>query len=206
MLPRLCTTGTVVCIASGPSLTTEDCEYVRGKATVIAVNDAVRLAPWADVLYSSDRVWWTKNKKRVKDFAGLRVKVATKPWVKTDVRKYPFNDGGILILKNYGDHGLELQSDGIRNIQNSGSAAINVAVHLGAKRILLLGYDMGVSKGRAHFYDTKPVAIRSPYIWFRQLTKTMVKPLKAAGIDVINCSRETALEHFPRQPLREALC
>jgi hypothetical protein len=205
MLPRICTTGTVVCIASGPSLTTEDCEYVRGKATAIAVNDAVRLAPWADVLYSSDRGWWHANKLG-KDFAGLRVKVATKPWVKTDVRKYPLRESGIVVLKNYGIEGLELQPDGIRNLQNSGSAAINVAVHLGAKRILLIGYDMGVCKGRAHFYDTKPVAIRSPYILFRRLTGTMVKPLKAAGIDVINCSRETALEHFPRQPLREALC
>lgn len=204
MLQRLCTTGTVVCLASGPSLTTEDCEYARGKATVIAINDAVRLAPWADVLYSSDRSWW-KRQKLATDFAGVRMKVATAEWKPTDKRSYPHNDGGILILKNTGVTGVDFQAPGIRNLQNSGGAAINVAVHLGAKRILLLGYDMGMHKHRAHFYEPPYAPRRSPYIRYRRLMATMVEPLEKAGITVLNCSRHTDLEAFPRAVLREVL-
>jgi hypothetical protein len=143
MLPRLCSSGTVVCLASGPSLVAEDVDYVRGKATVLAINDAIRLAPWAEA---------------------------------------------------------------ICNGHNSGSAALNVAVHLGAKRIVLLGYDMGADdKGRRHFFDTGPTVITSPFDKFRKLTATMVEPLKALGVEVINCSRKTRLECFPCQPLREVL-
>ena len=41
--PVLCAGGTVVCLATGPSLTKEDAEYCRDKADcVIAVNDADR--------------------------------------------------------------------------------------------------------------------------------------------------------------------
>ena len=47
--------GDTCCIlATGPSLTPDQAEYAKGKARVIAVNDAWRLAPWADILYACD--------------------------------------------------------------------------------------------------------------------------------------------------------
>ena len=47
--------GDTCCIlATGPSLTPAQAEYAKGKARVIAVNDAWRLAPWADILYACD--------------------------------------------------------------------------------------------------------------------------------------------------------
>jgi hypothetical protein len=36
----------------------EVADYVRGKCRVVAVNDAYRLAPWADALVGNDRAWW----------------------------------------------------------------------------------------------------------------------------------------------------
>jgi hypothetical protein len=64
---------------------------------------------------------------------------------------------------------------------------------------------MGTHQGRRHFFDTEPQSCSSPFDKFRKLTATMVEPLKAAGIEVINCSRRTALECFPVMLLREAL-
>ena len=50
-MPRLSDGGTIVCLATGPSLTQADVDAVRGQAdAVIAISDAVDLAPWADVL------------------------------------------------------------------------------------------------------------------------------------------------------------
>jgi len=198
----LCPGGTVVCIASGPSLTAEDVNFVRGKATVIAVNDAVRFAPWADVLYSSDWPWWQRH-QHMADFKGLRVKVGRHST--TPKRHGPSPEDGVIVLRNSGEKGIDFSPDALRTAKNSGGAAINLAVHLGATRILLLGYDMGPSKGRHHFYDVKPSVNYSAYAAFRQLIATMVEPLAQAGIVVVNCSRRTSLTCFPRQTLAEAL-
>jgi len=78
-------------------------------------------------------------------------------------------------------------------------------VHLGAKRIVLLGYDMQRSQGRSHFFDHSPARWSSNYAEFRSQFETLVDPLFRIGVSVVNCSRETALTAFPRQALREAL-
>ena len=44
-------------IASGPSLTKEDVDAVRG-LNVIVINTSYWLAPWADILYACDGHWW----------------------------------------------------------------------------------------------------------------------------------------------------
>lgn len=191
--------GTVVCVASGPSLAPEDVAYVRGKATVIAVNDAVNLAPWADVLYSSDPMWW-QRRKWMRDFPGVRVMVD--PIRAHKNRTLPADDHGVLVLKQTGKEGIEFSPDGLRTAINSGGAAINLAVHLGAKRILLLGYDMGPDRGRHHFYDTEKSKGYSAYEVFIKLIGTMAQPLKDAGIEVVNCSVRSALKCFPMVPLR----
>lgn len=222
MIPRICTTGTVVCLASGPSLTADDVAYVRGKATVVAVNDAIRLAPWADVLVSVDQIWWARHYRAMRRFPGLKVRV--NPSQQTMSRKplgpkycqrcqrrlttmtSPCWCEGIVTCFNGGYTGVSFEPDTIVTTENSGGSAINVAVHLGAKLIVLLGYDMGTDKlGRRHFYDTEAVTVNSPFHKFRRLIGTMVQPLRDAGIEVVNCSRRTALEAFPCRPLREVL-
>lgn len=221
-LPKL-TDGTVVCLASGPSLTEDDVNYVRGKALVIAVNDTIRLAPWADVIYSSDQLWWARNHKKAKAIAAvhrnLLVRINPKKGQMGPTRKNHCSGcrrilaanarcwcEGIVTLENAGPIGLSLKEDTICYGDNSGYAAVNVAVLLGAKRIMLLGYDMGADpKGRRHFYDTGAQTITSPYYKFRKRFATIVKPLEEAGITVINCSRRTALDAFPVAELRDVL-
>lgn len=192
--------GTVAILAPGPSLAPEDVAYVRGKATVIAVNDAVLWAPWADVLYSSDPGWWQAH-KWMQDFAGVRVMVD--PIRAHQKYQPPCEDHGVLVLKNTGKQGVEFSPDGLRTQINSGGAAINLAVHLGATRIVLLGYDMGPQGKRYHFHDEKPTY--SAYDVFIANIGTMAAPLAKAGIAVVNCSRVTKLACFPRMALIEAL-
>jgi hypothetical protein len=198
LLPRLCTTGTVVCAATGPSLTAEDLEYCRGKATVLVINDAWRLAPWADVLYSSDQRWFPYH-QWVQDFKGIKVGL-------TEMRPSPFGD--VIRLKYTGREGIDWEPDRVRSADNSGGAALNVAVHLGAKRIILLGYDMGPAANREmHFFGDHPNGLNRTRSFrrFIQLIETMAGPLRERGIDVINCSRRSALTCFPMRPLREVL-
>jgi hypothetical protein len=141
-LPVLCTTGTVICLATGPSLVPEDVNAVRGRGTVIAVNDAHVLAPWADVLYSSDRYWWT-HYRGVPAFGGRRATIEFSPgrYAKELTKWAP----EMFFLRQTGHQGVETDPTGLRTCgQNSGGAALNLAVHLGAQRVILLGYDCGV--------------------------------------------------------------
>lgn len=198
LVPILTDGGTVVCLASGPSLTAADVETVRGRAVVVAVNDAIRLAPWADVFYSGARVYWTPKDPRgrlLEGFAGLRVRLCLdqdRPGVGAD---------GVIRLRHGGADGLARTPNALTTYQNSGGAAINLAVHLGARRIVLLGYDMGPADGRHHFHDAPGTRHSSPYALFTRLLATSVAPLAAAGVEVVNCSRRTALACFPRVPL-----
>lgn len=196
-VPALCPGGTVVCLGGGPSLHPDDVDAVRGKATVIAVNDAWRLAPWADALIASDAAWWS-HYKGVPGFAGLKF------CVQPGADRWP----GVTVLRNTGSEGLETDPTGLRTGRNTGAAAINLAVHFGAARILLLGYDMEAKdEAHAHWFGAHPIGLRggSPYALFREMVGTMAGPLKAAGVEVINCSRHTALTCFPSRPLAEVL-
>ena len=178
-VPALCPGGTAVCLASGPSLVQEDVDYCRGKATVIAVNDAWRLAPWADALIASDSAWWRFH-QGVPDFHGL--KFCLEPAAASF---------GVQVLRNTGHDGVETADpSGLRTGRNTGAAAVNLAVHFGASRILLLGYDMEAKdEAHSHFFGAHPQGLRggSPYALFRQMFATMVEPLRTLGVSVINC-------------------
>lgn len=193
-VPKLWPGETVVCIGGGPSLTPEDVNYCRGKARVLAINDAIKLAPWADLLYACDGRWWEMH-KGVKSFEGLKygMTVNTKKWA------------DVLKLRNDGLDGLCLDPTGLRTGRNSGYQAINLCAHLGASRILLLGYDMKRHGGKGHWFGDYKGWTPSPYQQFLQAFPTLVEPLKALGIEVINCTRTTALTVFPRMTIEEAL-
>lgn len=196
-VPVLCPGGTVVCVAGGPSLTPEDVEACRGRATVIAVNDAYRLAPWAEVLYAADGKWWRHHQSALTAFAGLKVSIRV---------ANAGHPADVQLLNRTGDRGLELQPTGLRTGRNSGYQAINLAVHLGATRILLLGYDMAFGpKGESHWFGEHWDEIRPPVATFREFFSTLVEPLTRVQVEILNCSRQTALTCFPRMALDEAL-
>lgn len=204
-VPRLWPGETVACIASGPSLTAEDVNFVRGKTRAIAINASYAIAPWADVLYVADcqpfRWYWEHGPKGyehvpMRSFAGLKFSLTRRSgqW------------SGVQVLKCGSEDGLSLDPTRLCLGMNSGYQAINLAVLLGATRILLLGYDMTVTKeGKEYWHEQHPHKKRSPYKTFRRLFPSIVEPLKKAGVSVINCSRHTALECFPRMPITEAL-
>lgn len=196
-VPRLFPESTIVVIASGPSLTADDAEWCRGRAPVVAVNDAYRVAPWADVLYACDAKWWDAHQG-----------VPRVNGVKFALEKRAASWPGVQVLDNTGDRGLELDPSGVRSGKNSAYQAVNVAVHLGARRILLLGLDLAQWPGQpSHFFGQHPRDLQrdSPFASFREYFESLVDPLRALGVTVVNCSRRTALECFPVMPLREAL-
>lgn len=195
-VPRRWPGATIVCLGGGPSLTPADVDAVHAAGLhTIAINDAYRLAPWADVLYACDQQWWTWH-AGVPSFTGPRYALAA---------SIPITWPDIVVLENTGWTGLELAPTGLRAGHNSGYQAVNLAVHLGAARVLLLGYDLGPDGALTHWFGDHPSLVPSPYAEMRAAFETLVAPLAAIGVEVLNCSRRTALTAFPCVALEDAL-
>ena len=90
---------------------------------------------------------------------------------------------------------------------NSGYQAINLAYHFGAKKVILLGYDMQHTDGKLHWHGSDPSGMGNPTGikgWVKNFGP-LAEDLKALGVDVVNCTRETALECFRRSTLEAEL-
>lgn len=128
-----------------------------------------------------DRAWWRQYADHtLTHFKGERVTINA-------------NVHGIQVIKF--NHG-----------KNSGVGAMSLAAHLGAERIILLGYDCQYgADGLRHWHGDHPKtlgnAVSMPK-WYEQFRK-MVAPLSRC--EIINASRATALDFWPRQSLGEAL-
>lgn len=209
---RIWPDSTIVCIGGGPSLTKEQVEYCHGKARVIAINDAYRIAPWADILYFCDDKWWEKygHGAKLANWQGMIVRLEGKEGSKQD-----FGDKRIKVMRNMDvpaipgqkpKGGLCDQRDGLRTGKNSGYQAINLAVHLGAKLILLIGYDMGATRDRTHWFGDHPGGT-SPKVYDDMLPffDALPKALAAKGVQVVNCTGGGRLIALPRKRLQDAL-
>lgn len=200
----------VVILGGGPSLTSGD-GLARVKSarsdregrplSVIAVNNAYQVAPNADVLYYADGRWWSWHKDRddYRAFQGLRCSIEG-------------SDG-----EGAGDPDVyRLQLDATATISrdptrlahggNGGYQAINLAALAGAKRIILLGYDMKHDGKRTNWHAGHPIRTRERIVrnWIPNFRRLAVE-LANDGVEVINASEDTALDAFPRRPIAELL-
>lgn len=199
----------IVVLASGPSLTLEQTRRV-GRARLegwraIAVNDTWRLLPSADVLYACDGKWWEMH------YAAVRAGFAGELW--TQARAGAARDR--LKLERFelehvegrNGRGLCTAPGAINTGGNSGFQAINLAYHFGAREIVLVGFDMQNTGGRAHFFGDHPDGLpqaADPGQWISNYDD-LAPDLAREGIVVYNATAETALRCFPRVPLERAL-
>lgn len=182
----------VVCIASGPSLTQGQVDYCRGRAKIIVVNDNYRLAPWADLLYACDHQWW-KWHKGANGFSGIRATQDESAAEEFDIQWIPSRKGS----------GLSTDPQYIHQGRNSGYQAINLAFLLGAKRIVLLGYDMHVRpSGRPRWFGHHPNLQVPNYTDYISHYESIAAQRL---VEIINCTPSTALNCFPKTELHETL-
>lgn len=173
---------TVVCMASGPSLTVTDADAVRAWRDrtghgVIVTNNTYQLAPWADVLYGMDSKWW-------------------------DVMRPEFNGERLSGV----DHAPTAQKAESPKGGNSGAGALFLAAHRGAKRIILLGYDgQAGDDGKKHWHGSHQEGLKdadSMKYFYGQMKDVTAR---LGSTEIINCSRSTAYTLWSRMDLTEAL-
>lgn len=187
---------TAVIIASGPSAAEADLSLLAGWP-VIAVNDCWRLYPRADVLYACDRGWWEKHHSATKAFSGQR-------WTqdRESAEKY-----GLSHIAGEAGAGFSTRCGLIKFNWNSGAQAMQLGWQLGARRFVLIGFDMTPVNGKVHWFGDHPRGLinESPWQMFISAFETIAKDCEQLGIEVINTSRVSKLTCFRRLSLAEAL-
>lgn len=176
---------TFICVASGPSLVASDCALVSASGLpIIAVNSSWRAVPECQHIYAADFAWWEHYHHSLGSSAEL--------WTQSRRANTRF--------------GVKLFRPSESGSFNSGQRAIQLAAHLGAERVILLGYDCTLANG-THWHGSHPATLHNPVPRETGRWHTDFSSLAGAlpGVEIINASRETALTCFKRLPLEAAL-
>ncbi len=162
------------------------------------MNTTYQLARDAEITYACDAVWWAKYPDALQG-RGLKVAMEAVPG------HHPHFPEAVKVLRNSGRTGFDPRPDFLRTINNGGAQAIQVAVHAGAARILLLGFDM---RGE-HWHGAHPKGLtnqkQSSLARWVILYRELATELAARGVSVINCTLGSALDCFPKEDLDDVL-
>lgn len=192
----------IALLASGPSLCASDVNRLKGRCDVMAISDVWRLVPWARYLYSCDQRWW-QHHDYAKSFRGERwtQEQPHRTWPQ-EARRH-----GINVIRSVNKPGLSTTPGLVHTGNNSGFQALNLAVLMGYRTILLLGYDLCAHSGKTHFFGDHPPGLQrnSPYALFRRSFESASSQLDELGVRVVNCSRVTTLRCFEMGDLDEEL-
>lgn len=165
---------------------------------MLVINATFKLAPWADVLYAADYRFWETYKSKI---FGV---VSSELWSVSDMARDKF---GVYWIRHCSAPGFSREPDTINGGGNSGYQGIHLAATFGASRIVLLGFDMQRTGGKEHWHGKHEGGLPNGNgfaVWIRAM-QSLADDLAEMGVDVINCSRVTALRCFRRLPLEEAL-
>lgn len=139
---------TVTIIGGGPSL--KDFDFQRVADPVIAVNDAC-YAHHSAIIVSIDASWHYRNGKYLAAYDGYLI--TDRETNRKDAIRIQYHEG----LKHENEFDWTMKAANL-----SGFVALAVALHLGAKKVVLLGYDGGYS-GDANWYDNPNAATPEGY-------------------------------------------
>lgn len=191
----------VAIVASGPSAKQANPGQLQGRAKVIAIKKSIELVPFADAVYGCDYPWW-KSVQGLPGFKGLRLSYAPRACDQYGCVR-------VDIPKPIGDELLFEKVGAVGGGGNSGFQALNLAVQLGAKRILLVGIDCQDRSG-VHWYGrngwhggSNPG--ESNFRRWRAAFMTAARQLEQRGVEVVNASPLTDVKAFPKISIAETL-
>jgi len=173
---------------------------------VIGVNVAYLIGDWIDMVFFGDGGFFLQHQERLAKFHGLKVSCSPKTndlsWV-----KYLSRDKGRSL-------GISSNPKMVSWNGNSGAAAISVAVHAGAKRVILLGFDMKVSDthnqhwhdlyGRGTIDDERRRR-KMPFHRHLRGFPEIAKDARRMGVEILNCCLDSAIECFRKVTVQELI-
>jgi len=180
---------------------------------VIGINVSYLIGDWIDMVFFGDSNFFRGHAEALAKWSGLKVCchaiTQNVPWVK------------YLPLDGKRPRGISTNPGTVSWNANSGSAAISIAANAGAKRIILLGFDMSLdNSGKKHWHNlyknaivTEPERKRRergeiPMQPFQKHLKGfsyIAKDAKEREIEILNANPDSAVKEFPKFSLKELL-
>lgn len=177
---------------------------------VIAVNAAFMIGDWVDIIFFGDSGFLRKYERELAAHPALKVachpEVQNYDWIKFLSRdRHPF--------------GISRTAGTVSWNGNSGAAAISMAVHSGAKRVLLLGFDMCLVDNRQHWHglyrmNGSPPTLRKknghivggvPFDRHLHGFPMIARDAKQFGVQILNVSAESRIKDFHKTTINEVL-
>lgn len=211
--PEMWADQTVYIIGGGPSVLRTALHRIHDRP-VIGTNNAFTLGPWVDVTFFGDRKWWDDHGMDLLRHPGMII---------TCLPNAPFTSLSRVKQLKMERRRLGIWTktrDTICWNQNSGAAAINLAILLGAARVVLLGFDFKTDKERGlregHSWHEFHTSIPQQDIYTNKFLKSMkcikkdLVQLNESGtwprqVEVLNATPDSALKEFPMVSLEETL-
>lgn len=180
---------TVAVLGSGPSMSQGVADSVKHLPR-IAINTTYKLARDADIIYGADAMWWRQWEEDVKDLPGLKVSIEYRAGI------HPNGPEFVRVLRWGGTSGYDDRPGYVRWGGHGGYQALHLAASMGAKRVLLFGFDCH----GGHWHGTHPSPLGNPLeqtlkSWMGYL-EDLAPILEARGVEVFNCSPISRLECF----------
>lgn len=200
-------------VGGGPSLKGFDFERLRGRGRVIAINKAFYDVPFADIVFAMDwellgnirsgkidADYRAKNpngpardyQRAFAEFSGVKV------WLNLSSYSFPPD---VFSVPSAGATGWSKSfRTGLAHGQNSGYAALNLAIALGANPIYLLGYDCSKGpNGEKNYHDGYPGSGNPEALnTFKACFEAGAKLLPEGGPRIVNLNPNSAIAAFPK--------
>lgn len=186
-------------IASGASAPAAVASLPR-RVTTLAVNRGFELAPWADALYAADASFWERYPAAL-EFPRLKCSaMAQKLKPGHGVERV-----GIFRVADGRDRPIREPIGTVAGGGNSGFQAVNLAAQFGARRIVLIGFDMGGT----HWHGDHAAPLRNPrqstLAEWRQTMDEAAPVYAEWNVEVLNASPISALTAYRKVSVRDAL-
>lgn len=206
---------TVIIVCTGPSLKNFNFAALQDKGYIIAVNDAGKYIPFADMWFTLDPWGCGSNGKQFPTnfkgdlFAAVPEDYGTNHAKNHDhkvfahsrmnyLHRIPFHSVSDYKAYDYLNWGLNEDRSCI-NTGNSGYGALNIAYHMQPKHIMILGLD--ASNG--YFFDERKYTKNLNHL--PMIFRSSITQLNSRGIEVLNASQYSKIDCFPRCTLNVAL-
>ena len=177
-------TETVYIIGGGPSAGKHDLTKLRG--VVVAVNDSGRMLPDADVMFTADLHWVQRRLPLINSFLG-DVVVAMPLHVNRYLAQCRAVPPRCHRVPRRFDH-------------NSGEECLYWVADMGARRVVLVGFDLARPSHWHGGYDWVHRPAMSPEVQYPKWVKDFAnaaREMKARGVEVLNANPQSAIQSFP---------
>jgi hypothetical protein len=191
---KIFTGETVFIYGGGPSLP----NIVKGrniKHPVIGINHAILLGVRIDICFFGDsRFYWAMKDEFIKhniikiscDRRSSKISDTAIPDSDTSIIKIPYSNG----------HGVHIQKDKINFNSSSGGATTDLAIHLGASRIVLVGFDMHWVDGKSNWHPHVLQKTNKPYTNFIKPFEALARDAKYHNVEILNATPNSLLPYF----------